>query len=336
MTMQQLRSLGAFALAGLLVVAALSSEVMAFSTSQAWAAHRAQPTKLAAVSRRSARAQPKFTKNSLVMMPTSTPMVPYQPPGQDYAQFVDINTRLMQERILVLGEYIDEAKANGIICTLLYMKKQAPNEKISLYVNCPGGQLRPALAVYDTILQCRAECEISTLNLGMATGMGALICGAGTKGMRSSMPNARYLLQRIGLERGFEGQASDIGLEVKNVKLMNDRLEKELAKMTGQAQSKVHQDMQRDFYLSSEEAVRYGLIDNVLLPRDKGVAEVTFTRDPWTGAKVYDREEEVNLGSFQSDQRFSDQGEGGGWGSGWKGNQDDDDEDDDEGPKTQK
>jgi len=299
--------------------------------------HHARPSKLSAVQGQS-QPRPRFTKNTLVMMPTSTPMVPYQPPGQDYAQFISIDSRLMRERIMLLGDFIDEQRANAIICTLLYLKKDDPNKKISLYVNCPGGLLRPALAVYDTILQCRAECEISTLNLGMATGMGALICGAGTKGLRSSMPNARFLLQRIGLEKGFQGQASDIALEVKNVKLMNTRLETELAKMTGQPLSKIQTDMKRDFYLSSEEAVRYGLIDNVLLPREKGITPVSFSRDPWTGEKIYDREEQVDLGKFQSDQRFGDQGDGGGWGTGWKNNDfgDDDDDDDDDWPKTQK
>jgi hypothetical protein len=95
--------------------------------------------------------------------------------------------------------------------------------------------------------------------------------------------------------------------------------------------------MKRDFCLSSEEAVRNGLIDNVFLPREKGITPVSFSRHPWTGEKLYDREEHVDLGKFQSDQRFGDQGDGGGWGTGWKNNDfGDDDDDDDDWPKTQK
>jgi len=244
---------------------------------------------------------------------------------------------------MLLGKFIDEEQANQIISILLFLRKEDPKKKISLYINCPGALLRPAMAVYDTILQCRQECEISTLNLGMATGMGALLCGAGTKGMRSSMPNARFLLQRIGIEKTFQGQASDIGLEVRNVKDCNDRLEFELAKMTGHPISKIRQDLTRDFYLSSDEAVAYGLIDNVLLPPTKGIARAEFSRDPWTGEKILQKEPEVNLGVFsgQDEQRY--QGgrgqESGGWGRGWNvderdGSGDDGDDGDDYDPPT--
>jgi ATP-dependent Clp protease protease subunit len=287
-------------------------------------------------------------KNALVMMPSSTPMVPWQPPGQDYAQFIDLNSRLYRERIMLLGKFIDEEYANQIISILLYLRKEDPDKKISLYINCPGALLRPAMAVYDTIKQCRDQCEISTLNLGMSFGMGALLCGAGTKGMRSSMPNARFLLQRIGLEKPFKGQASDIALEVKNVRECNDRLEYELAKMTGQPISRIHEDLQRDFYLSSDEAVAYGLIDNVLLPPSyKGISKVEYTRDPWTGAKIMvNTEREVNLGVFggTDEQRYqtggnSQEADEGGFGQGWRRGYEDRNDDDDNNnyePPTQK
>jgi ATP-dependent Clp protease protease subunit len=288
--------------------------------------------------------------NTLVMMPSSTPMVPWQPPGQEYAQFIDLNSRLYRERIMLLGKFIDEEYANQIISILLYLRKEDPEKKISLYINCPGALLRPAMAVYDTIKQCRDQCEISTLNLGMSFGMGALLCAAGTKGMRSSMPNARFLLQRIGLEKPFQGQASDIALEVKNVKECNDRLAYELAKMTGQPISRIQQDLQRDFYLSSDEAVTYGLIDNVLLPpSSKGISRIEYTRDPWTGAKIMvNTEREVNLGVFggPDEQRYQTSGtpdsEEGGLGQGWRRGYDDrnnnygDDGNDNYEPPTQK
>lgn len=267
-------------------------------------------------------------------------MVPYQPPGAEYAQFIDIYSRFYRERIMLIGNFIDEEAANNIISILLYLRKEDPDKKITLYFNVPGALLRPALAVYDIICQCRETCEISTLNLGMATGMGAFLCAAGTKGMRCSMPNARFLLQRTGMDNVYQGQASDIGLEVQNVKKWNDRMEAELAKMTGQTLTKIRRDMKRDFYLGSEEAVAYGLIDHVVIPDSaKGIKEVRWERDPWTGEKILFGEKEVGLGVFEGDdvQRYQDQ-QGGGWGSGWK---EDDREgfigdDDGDEPKTQK
>lgn len=259
-------------------------------------------------------------KNTLVMMPTGTPMVPWQPPGQEYAQFVDIYSRLYRDRIMLIGNFIDEEAANNIISILLYLKKESKDDKITLYFNVPGALLRPALAVYDVIQQCAEDCEVSTLNLGMATGMGAFLCGAGTKGLRCAMPNSRFLLQRTGMDRPFQGQASDIGLEVQNLKKANDRMEMELAKMTGHPISKIRQDLKRDFYLSSEEAVAYGLIDHVLIPDvGKGYKEIQWERDPWTGEKILVPEKDVDLGNFEGEdvQRYQDQS-GGGWGSGWK------------------
>jgi len=278
--------------------------------------HRLHASKLGA---RGARAN---NKNALVMMPSGTPMVPYQPPGQEYAQFVDIYSRLYRDRIMLIGNYIDEQAANNIISILLYLRKENPEGKITLYFNVPGADLRPAMAVYDILCQHREDCEISTLNLGMATGMGAFLCGAGTKGKRGSMPNARFLLQRTGLEKVFRGQASDIGLEVQSMKKANDRMEMELAKMTGQPVSKIREDLKRDFYLSSEEAVAYGLIDYVLIPDDaKRFREVQYERDPWTGEKIVVPEKEVGLGVFEGDEEQRYQGQGGdGWGkgTGWR------------------
>lgn len=204
---------------------------------------------------------------------------------------------------MMIGKYIDEETANNIISIMLYLRKEDPKGDIRLYFNVPGAQLRPALAVYDLIEQTKENCEIETVNLGLCTGMGAFLCGAGTKGKRNAMPNARFLLQRTGLDRPFRGQASDIGLEVKNVKTWNDRMEAELSKMTGQPLSRIQQDLKRDFYLSSDEAVRYGLIDQVLLPSKLRRAE---------------RGKEVDLGAFEGDeeQRYQRQeNTGAGWGS---------------------
>jgi ATP-dependent Clp protease, protease subunit len=203
---------------------------------------------------------------------------------------------------MFISKFIDEKAANEIIAIILYMRKEDPRKDISIYFNVPGAILRPALAVYDLLQQTKETCTIETVNLGLCTGMGAFLCGAGTKGKRSAMPNARFLLQRTGLDRPIRGQAVDIALEVRNIKACNDRMEKELSKMTGQPVEKIQTDLKRDFYLSSNEAVLYGLIDQVLLP-----------------APLKRAGGNADLGTFEGDdgQRYQgqeNQGQGG-WGS---------------------
>jgi len=231
------------------------------------------------------------TRRDPIQMPTQTPMVPYKPAGSDYTQFVDLNTRFIRERTLFISKFIDEEAANEIISTLLYLRKESMYDSIDIYINCPGANLRPGLAVYDLISSCREDMKIRTVNLGLCAGIAALLVGAGSKGVRCAMPNARFLLQHTGIEDVFRGQASDIGLEVKSIKKSNERLDEELHKMTGQAIPKIVEDMSRDFYLFADEAVQYGLIDQVLMP--------TFNK-----ATVG----EVDLGSFGGeDQRYQGQ-----------------------------
>jgi len=211
---------------------------------------------------------------------------------------------MSRDRIMLIGKYIDENAANDIISTILYLRKEGPTEPITLYFNVPGASLRPALAVYDLLVATRNNCEINTVNLGLCSGMGSLLCGAGTKGRRCAMPNARFLLQRTGMDTPFQGQATDIGLEVANMKIMNDKMEKELSAMTGQSVERIQQDMTRDFYLSSDEAVRYGLIDKVLLPAPR--------KRSTTG-------QFADLGTFEGEDKQQYQGEGkSGFGGGWK------------------
>ena len=213
---------------------------------------------------------------------------------------------MYRDRIMFISKFIDENAANEIISIILYLRKEDPTGEITLYFNVPGAELRPALAVYDLIQQTKENCEVNTVNLGLCAGMGAFLCGAGTKGRRCAMPNSRFLLQRTGMENPFQGQASDIGLEVQNMKLMNDKMERELAKMTGQTSEKVLEDMRRDFYLSSDEAVRYGLIDKVLLPSPQ---------------KRATQGKDTDLGAFEGeDEQKYQNGQAGksGFGGGWK------------------
>jgi len=246
------------------------------------------------------------TKRDVIKMPTATPMVPYKPPGSDYAQFVDLNSAMYRERTVMISSFIDEEVANSLISILLYIKKENPKQTIYLYFNVPGALLRPSLALYDLIQMLKETCEVQTVNLALCTGMGAFLCSAGTKGSRSAMPNSRFLLQRTGIDDVFRGQATDIALEVKNVKTMNDKMEKDLAEMTGQPIERIQNDFKRDFYLSSNEAVTYGLIDQVLLP---------------SPLKRAARGQEADLGAFEGEEKQKYQGDenkeknGGGWGS---------------------
>lgn len=210
---------------------------------------------------------------------------------------------MYRDRTLMINKFIDESTANNIISIILYMRKENPRDPISIYFNCPGAILRPALAVYDLLLQTRENCEIQTVNLGLCVGMGAILCGAGTKGKRSAFPNSRFLLHRTGLDQPIRGQARDIALEVKNVKAWNDRMENELATITGQPLDRIQNDLKRDFYLSSDEAVQYGLIDQVLLP---------------SPLKRAARGKDADLGAFEGEeeQRYQNQkDQKGGWGS---------------------
>eukprot|EP00980_Cylindrotheca_fusiformis_P009188 scaffold2003_cov139-Cylindrotheca_fusiformis.AAC.4 len=265
------------------------------------------------------------TRRDTIMMPSQTPMVPWKPPGADVAQFVDINSAMYRDRTLMISSFIDEEKANEIISIILWMRKSDYKADISIYFNVPGALLRPSLAIYDLLQQTKQNCKIETVNLGLCTGMGAFLCAAGTKGKRSAMPNSRFLLQRTGLDEVIRGQATDIVLEVRNVKKSNDRMEAELSALTGQPLERIHKDLSRDFYLGADEAVQYGLIDQVLLPAP---------------LKRAARGQDADLGTFEGeeDQRYQGKdNSGGGWGSQQAQQRPPEKkDDDDDGPKIMK
>lgn len=242
-----------------------------------------------------------------------------QPPGGQVAQFVDLYSAMYRDRTLMISKFIDEEAANEIISIILYMRKEDARKDISIYFNVPGALLRPSLAIYDLLQQTKESCDVETVNLGLCTGMGAFLCAAGTKGKRSAMPNSRFLLQRTGLDEVIRGQATDIVLEVKNIKTWNDRTEKELAGLTGQPLERIQEDLKRDFYLGADEAVQYGLIDQVLLPAP---------------LKRAARGQEADLGAFEGEdeQRYQNQENGGGWGSQQTQQREEKKDDDDDGP----
>jgi len=172
----------------------------------------------------------------------------------------DIYSLLLRERIVFLGMPINDQIANLIIAQLLYLEREDPDKDINLYINCPGGIISSGLAVYDTIQIIRPA--VSTICVGMAASMGTLLLTAGTKGKRYALPNATiHMHQAVG---GAQGQATDIEIAAREIMRLQDIIRTILAKHTGQPVDKITHDTDRDFYLSPEQAVEYGLIDEIL------------------------------------------------------------------------
>ena len=172
----------------------------------------------------------------------------------------DIYSRLLKDRIIFVGSAIDDSFANLIIAQLLFLDAESTGKDISLYINSPGGIVTAGLAIYDTMRYVKSN--ITTICIGQAASMGAVLLAAGTKGKRFALPNSRIMIhQPMG---GAQGQATDIGIQAKEILLMKGKLNEILSKHTGQPLEKIEKDTDRDFFMSSEEAKRYGLIDEVI------------------------------------------------------------------------
>lgn len=173
----------------------------------------------------------------------------------------DIFSRLLRERIIFLGEEIDDEMANSIVAQLLLLDSENPEKDIMLYINSPGGVITAGMAIYDTMKLIKAD--VSTICLGEAASMGAFLLSGGTKGKRMALPSARIMIhQPLG---GAKGQATDIEIEAKEIMRMKNELNSLLAEHSGQTIEKIKEDTERDHYLSAQEAVEYGLIDKVVL-----------------------------------------------------------------------
>ena len=172
----------------------------------------------------------------------------------------DIYSRLLKERIIFLGGAIDDNVANTIIAQLLFLEKQNEKADVMLYINSPGGVVTSALAVYDTMNY--VKCDVSTVCMGMAASAASLLLSSGAKNKRLILPNAEVLIHQV--MGGAEGQASDIEISARHILKIKDRLNKILAKNTGQPLEKIEKDSDRDFYMSSEEAKRYGIVDKIV------------------------------------------------------------------------
>lgn len=172
----------------------------------------------------------------------------------------DIYSRLLKERIIFLGGPIDDHVANSIIAQLLFLYNQNSKEDIRIYINSPGGSVSAALAIYDTMQY--VKCDVSTICVGIAASAGALLLTAGAKGKRLCLPNSEVLLHQV--MGGATGQAADVAIHAKQIIKTKDRINKILAKHTGQSLPKIEKDTDRDYFMSAEEAKDYGVVDKII------------------------------------------------------------------------
>ena len=175
----------------------------------------------------------------------------------------DIYSRLLKDRIVFLGGEIDDDLANIIVAQLLFLEMDDPDQDISLYINSPGGSVTAGMAIYDTMRYLK--CEVSTLCIGMAASMGAFLLAAGTKGKRKALPNAEIMIHQP--SGGARGQATDIAIQAEQILKTKKKMNQLLSEMTGQPLETIAKDVERDNYMDADEALKYGLIDEIIPPR---------------------------------------------------------------------
>ena len=178
----------------------------------------------------------------------------------------DIYSRLLRERLIFLGEPIDDQVANLVVAQLLHLESDDPDKDVNLYINSPGGSIYAGLAIYDTMKFIKPD--VQTTCVGVAMSMGSLLLAGGAKGKRSVLPNSRILIHQP--SAGFEGAAADIEIHAREIIDMRRRVDEIYAEHTGQPVEQVHDDMERDRFFTAEEAVEYGLADRVLQNRPRG------------------------------------------------------------------
>ncbi|MEM6837388.1 MAG: ATP-dependent Clp protease proteolytic subunit [Cyanobacteria bacterium P01_C01_bin.120] len=196
-------------------------------------------------------------------MPIGVPSVAYRMPGSPYEQWISIYERLFRERIIFLSEEVNDGIANAIVAYLLYLDSDDNSKPIYLYINSPGGSVTAGMAIYDTIQHIKSE--VITICVGLAASMGAFLLAAGSPGKRMALPHARIMIhQPLG---GARGQATDIEIEAKEVVRIKQVLNEMLAKHTGKTLEEIERDTDRDNFMSSQEAMDYGLVDRVIEER---------------------------------------------------------------------
>lgn len=172
----------------------------------------------------------------------------------------DIYSRLLKDRIIFIGSPIDDGVANAVIAQLLFLESQNAKEDIKMYINSPGGSVTSALAIYDTMQYVKSD--IQTICIGMAASAAALLLASGKKGKRMALPNSEVMIHQV--LGGTSGQATDIDIHARHILKTRERLNKILAKHTGQKLQKIEQDTERDYFMSAEEALKYGIVDKVI------------------------------------------------------------------------
>ena len=189
------------------------------------------------------------------------PMVVQQDPRGERS--FDIYSRLLNERIVFLGQAIDDEIANLVVAQLLHLESSDPEKDISIYINSPGGSIYAGLAIYDTMQFIKPD--VQTICYGMAMSMGSLLLTGGTPGKRMALPNSRILIHQP--SSGFQGQAADIAIHAEATLALRKRIDEIYSKHTGQSEERVHNDMERDRYFTAQQAVEYGLVDRIVESR---------------------------------------------------------------------
>ncbi|MBE6730524.1 MAG: ATP-dependent Clp endopeptidase proteolytic subunit ClpP [Ruminococcaceae bacterium] len=175
----------------------------------------------------------------------------------------DIFSRLLNDRIIMLNEEVNEASASVIVAQLLYLESQDPEKDINFYINSPGGVITAGMAIYDTMQYIK--CDVSTICLGMAASMGAFLLAAGTKGKRIALPNAEIMIHQP--SGGAQGQATDIEIQAKHILYIKEKLNKILAEKTGQDYETIARDTERDNWMTAQQALEYGIVDKIIEKR---------------------------------------------------------------------
>jgi ATP-dependent Clp protease protease subunit len=198
------------------------------------------------------------------MTPRMSPLIPMviEQTSRGERSF-DIYSRLLNERIVFLGTPVDDQIANLLVAQLLHLESEDPDKDISIYINSPGGSVYAGLAIYDTIQFIKPD--VATICVGIAMSMGALLLAGGAKGKRMALPNAKILIHQV--SGGFQGQATDIEIQARETIALKRRMEEIIAHHSEQSIERVSKDMERDYFMSPEEAKEYGIIDNVIAHR---------------------------------------------------------------------
>ncbi|MFQ3615953.1 MAG: ATP-dependent Clp protease proteolytic subunit [Cyanobacteriota bacterium] len=194
-------------------------------------------------------------------MPIGIPSVPYRLPGSSFEQWISIYERLFRERIIFLAEEVDDGIANAIVAYMLYLDSDDNTKPIYLYINSPGGSVTAGMAIYDTMQHIKSE--VVTICVGLAASMGAFLLTAGAKGKRLALPHARIMIHQP-LGGTGRRQATDIDIEARQILRVRQELNELMALHTGKTVEQIEKDTDRDYFMSAQEAVEYGLIDRVI------------------------------------------------------------------------